>query len=209
MLCARRPRVVERQARLVEHATQLALLVARVAEGPRGQVSALDTQIGRMHPLEEGIHQGAEVRAAVLQSLGRRQFLKCVIDGVQRTNAGEAFDADQVLTDRRPEEVAAAVGETADERNALAVLRRRPPLEDVVDVTGIALQIALEAVEERLDDILRVALDVGEEHVIAVSDGGEEVARCDSRGAEEQAQGLLSGRTEHALVSNVQLNCLP
>ena len=52
----------------------------------------------------------------------------------------------------------------------------RPALEDVLNVARVALQVALEGTEQLLHELLRVLPGVGEQHVVAVSNGGEEVA---------------------------------
>ncbi len=45
-----------------------------------------------------------------------------------------------------------------------------------MDVVGITLQIAAEAVKQLFHEVMRVALGICDEHVVAIDGGGEEVA---------------------------------
>src|SRR5438045_5409090 len=68
------------------------------------------------------------------------------------------------------------MGPTPDQGDALVGILWRPALEDVVDVARVALQKARKATEELLHKVLVVLFGVREQHVVAVGDGGEEVA---------------------------------
>src|SRR5690606_19432764 len=88
----------------------------------------------------------------------------------------EALHAGGITADRRFEEIASAVRPAPDERDAFVGVLRWTTVENVVDVAGVGLEVALESGEEALHELLVVLFGVREEYAVAVDDGREEVA---------------------------------
>src|SRR4029078_12283861 len=100
-----------------------------------------------------------------------------VVRSIQRTDPHQPLNAHGILADGSFEEAASAVCPTSHELDAvLPALLRRTPLEHVVHVVRVALQEAVEAAEQLLHKLLGVPLGVGEEHMVHIDYGGEEMA---------------------------------
>jgi hypothetical protein len=108
-------------------------------------------------------------------TLGSGKAPERFVDSVDGADAHQALNAFGVLADGRFEEASSAVRPTSNERDAIFAVLRGAPLQNVVDIVGVALEEALETAEELLDEVLRVPLGVREEHGVGVDDGGKEV----------------------------------